>query len=80
MANDHEDDTRGRDKSEPLRRRGGPPRHYQRFMDGWNQGSGDAFASVFTPTATPIRDFALHQFYTAVVMAAQQEMEAPSGS
>jgi hypothetical protein len=49
-------------------------------MYGWNQGCGVAFASVFTPTATPIRDFVLHQSYTADVMAAQQEMEAPSGS
>lgn len=82
MANDHEwtspirDATKANHSADEVALRA----LYQRLMDGWNQGSGDAFASVFTPTATPIRDFALHEFYTAVVMAAQQEMEAPSGS
>jgi hypothetical protein len=82
MANHHERTTPVHDETKANHSAGEVAlrAHYQRFMDGWNQGSGDAFASVFTPTATPIRDFALHQFYTAVVMAAQQEMEAPSGS
>jgi hypothetical protein len=42
--------------------------------------SADIAKEIMGPTATPIRDFALHQFYTADVMAAHQEMEAPSGS
>src|SRR5215207_2570939 len=80
MANDHErttpvhDETKANHSADEVALRA----LYQRLMDGWNQGSGVAFASVFTPTATPIRAFAVHQFYTAVVMAAQQEMEDTS--
>jgi hypothetical protein len=82
MANDHEwttpirDATKANHSADEVALRA----LYQRPIYGWNQGSGDAFASVFTPTATPSREFALHPLYTDEVMAAQQEMEAPSGS
>src|SRR5215208_7838129 len=50
MTNEHTDHSASNnlDRTMPTREEAAVRALYQQLMDGWNQGSGDAFAAVFT--------------------------------